>query len=271
MSELPADPTKTRWYAATDLLIKAATAAGLIIIGLIGWRLQRDTTLSRDRLEQQDRAERRFLPMLQSLSELQLAAASVATTLRASDGAHDLDSKLRRQGLRITYLADSLVLAEGDRVVHLSPAAEFARLGAHSRSLALPLRCSAVMLGELTQVAPQIRTAKLNSTLAFAKDLHVLTLISGKPVTHKEANHAAGARIYYLLPVDSRSETCWTAWLGPTGMDSSDLYADSIAGLAREVEQGAAGVIHDVLDRHRDIADKYVEVRANILRSGLSD
>src|ERR1043165_1422632 len=109
------DPTKTRWYVAADLLVKILSSIGIIILGLFGWQFQK-----------KDRAERQFLPTLQSLSELQLASASVATTLRASSSPAESDAKLNRLGLRITYLADSLVIPDGDNLaIQISPANAF--------------------------------------------------------------------------------------------------------------------------------------------------
>ena len=61
------------------------------------------------------------------------------------------------------------------------------------------------------------------------------------------------------------------SWLGPSGMASKDIYPYAILGLARDMEQSTAQLIGDVLRHHPDIADKYVEVRANVLRSGLAE
>ena len=196
--------------------------------------------------------------MLQSLSELQLAAASVATSVRTVAISPDSDSKLRRQGLMIVYLADSLAIAEGYEGTKLkvSLAKEFVDRKKRSRSLALPLRCSALMLGELTEAAPQLRIPG-KTTLTLDVDQHVLKLRYNNVIQ------------YYF--VDDRSEPCWAAWLGRQSMDPSDLYAHAVAGLANELEQGMAGVIGDVLRDHSDIADKYVEVRTNVLKSGLAN
>src|ERR1051326_8105044 len=246
MGELANDPTKTRWYVTVDLLIKAISAAGIIIIGVIGILFAK-----------KDRAERGLLPMLESLSELQLAAASVATTLRTSGGPLEVDSKLRRQGLRISYLADSLVMAEGERNINVSPSEDFAKLGKRSRSLVLSLRCSAIMLGELSEVASQIEKA---NSVAVDKNLHVLKLSQSVP--EAKAGQPRILASNQSLPIDSRSEPCWTLWLGPREVNSKVLRADSIAGLAGEVEKGTADIIYDVLNRHPDVADKYVELQS---------
>ena len=81
MGDNAVELTKTRWYVITDLLIRVISSAALIILGVAGWHLQQGTAQAQKDLEDHDREERQFLPMLQSLSELQLVAQSVVDTM----------------------------------------------------------------------------------------------------------------------------------------------------------------------------------------------
>jgi hypothetical protein len=193
------DITKERWYAITELLVKAVSGSALVILRIVGWRLQRDTETARQAVELHDREERRFLPMLQTLSELQLAAQSVVNATHGLDRSIDIDARLRRDGLALSYLADSLVLADDDRRINVTPARQFASLEARSQTTLLPIRGLIVMLGQLTQIAPQLRAAHGDCVLVLVADLHVIALRCGTVASHPSS-------IHYLSHVDSRSE-----------------------------------------------------------------
>src|SRR6185436_2102435 len=66
------DYTKTRAYAWLDLITKIISAAALASLGLAGWLLQSRSEQMHENLDSRERAERTYLPMLRSLSELEL-------------------------------------------------------------------------------------------------------------------------------------------------------------------------------------------------------
>src|SRR5687768_8927879 len=84
-SEVKSDYTKTRVYAWVDLLARVLSAIALAVLGTVGWLLQSRAEESRQMLETRDRAERKYLPMLRSLSELELVLAESRSILPSRD------------------------------------------------------------------------------------------------------------------------------------------------------------------------------------------
>ena len=108
------DYTKTRVDAWVDLLAKVLSAIALAVSGTVGWLLQSRAEESRQMLETRDRAERKYPPMLRSLSESELVLASRARSafpnLRSPAEADPLEAS----GEQLSFIAQSLFLPDGD-------------------------------------------------------------------------------------------------------------------------------------------------------------
>ena len=262
MDEKAADKQQpgARAIALTDLVIKAISAVGLIIVGVVGWRVQNSWATSKDQLERHDREERRFLPMLQTLSELQLWTARISVTQRSGNPESVAPDTARRYGTQLVFLADSLVMPDGELLAQVTPAERFATLGERSRSLTLSLRCATIMLGELAQLSPDIREHP-KSQLLYVSRMHGVLLVDGGETLKPRA----------FMKVDTRSESCWNKWLPTMDIPVGEMFPQALDVLAAEVDGSSAAAIHGVLAKHPDLADRYVEIRRSALSRGVTE
>src|SRR5437016_2616068 len=123
----PPDVSKTSLYVWLDLAAKVLSAVALVALGLAGWLLQSSTQTQRDATDRIERQERRYLPMLRSLTELQLSLETTAAVARISqepfyNAPSDYkDFHLRELGLRVRYSSLSVFAPDGPLIVAVRP------------------------------------------------------------------------------------------------------------------------------------------------------
>jgi hypothetical protein len=104
------DFTKTKLYVSVDLASKVISAIALVVLGVVGWMLQLHTEKSREAAENFERQERRYLPMLRSLSALELKLEDASKAWPSFGASYSIGTELR-------FTADSVFEPEGDPLV----------------------------------------------------------------------------------------------------------------------------------------------------------
>lgn len=260
-----ADPTKTLWYVAIDLSVRCLSAVGLLFLGYAGWQLQRDGAVARDLVAEREQQGRSYLPQLRTLSELQFASNTAISVFTDPEGS--TVASITRHGSRLTYLANSLVLPDGDPIVSITPADRYEGLTGRSHSLKLPLTCTALMLGEALSFEPRLRW-KANARFSDTEEVTSWDVLFFHNGIRKllVARSVSAENVTAILHVDSRSAPCWRQWLPQQGLPLPS-YRTAVRGLAGELVEGTARVTNTTLAKHSTLAERYVEIRADILHS----
>ena len=134
----PADYTKTRRYAFTDLIIKAISALAIVGIGLITFALQRHVEDLKERDQLRDREERKFLPVLRSSAETAAFLVEVAAQYgwpKGTDAEAIGESQL---GARLSYAASSLQFPSREPEFRIIPASDIVNDAPRPRHISLP-------------------------------------------------------------------------------------------------------------------------------------
>ncbi len=169
--ETKSDYTKTRVYAWVDLLAKVLSAIALAVLGTVGWLLQSRAEESRQMLETRDRAERKYLPMLRSLSELELVLAQSRSILPFRDLRSPAEAdRLEAFGEQLSFIAQSLFLPDGDLDVAVHPP----NYDNHVEFRKIPLQAGTLMFAELLRHDDGWRSMKQEFDVQLVPDRRVL-------------------------------------------------------------------------------------------------
>jgi hypothetical protein len=245
-SEAKCDYTKTRPYAWIDLLTKVLSALALAVLGLAGWLLQSRAEDSRQLLETRDRAERKYLPALRSLSELELILAESVSALPTSWGSESSPSpRLEVFGRQLSYVAYSVFLPDGDLAVAVHPPNYDNELEWRS----VPVRAGTLMFAELLRAQNILAPMPLASNVQLVPDRRVLRFPDGSE---------------YL--VTAASMAALQAWLGRDRIAVRDLLGPRNIFIAEDLRRGVAERIHGIVMSHQDLGDRYVVIRSEVFR-----
>jgi len=260
MSRADQDHTKTRLYAYVDLLTKSISSIALVLLGIAGWLLQARSESSREGADRLERQERRYLPMLRSLSELELVLEHTLEVLRPLPSVPQLGTlpieapeaykAVYNSGLELRYAAYSVFVPDGDPVVSLrSP--EDILVGRH-RIGPMPLRATALMYAEILRLPRGPR-------LPGPPEL-VLQLDS--PTSEPQI---VFAHVYsYVPPVPPESYPAWKAWLGN---EHSKVFKElPLTALISDLHFAVTKTIQETLSAHVDLGDRYLGIRSEVQR-----
>lgn len=246
MPEPKCDYTKTRRYAWVDLVTKVLSAVALAVLGLAGWMLQSRAEQSRQALEMRDRSERKYLPALRSLSELELLLSECTLGLAASWGNEVApNAQLDVYSQQLNYVAHSVLLPDADRAVAVHPPNYDNEL----EWRAVPLRAGALMFAEILRAQKAIAGMPLQYEVQLDPKRRVLRFPDGSE---------------YLVTADALP--AWQAWFGQDHIRVRDLVGPRNIYVAEDLRRGAAGQIQDILKNHEDLGGQYVTIRSEVLR-----
>jgi hypothetical protein len=259
------DFAKARWYVTTDLILKTCSAVGIVILGSIGWTFQRNVERHREEVEAHDRVERRFLPMLEGLSELQLTCLSIVDRERRSQDRKfekrrdpALTTDLVSLGIRLRYIADSMVFVGPEPRARLTLAHAFddeSFRGQHVRLVSVPLRPATLMFAELLENIGERDSSIEEMTIEFSPEEQTMVINAGTDIV-----------IRIMPTLDRRSNEAWKAWLSaaPVPLRRIDLTL-----LAKELSVACSEQLEKTLRDHGDLADRYIGIRGEVLRHTL--
>jgi hypothetical protein len=268
--ELGEDYTKHWWYVCADLCLKVLSTIAIVVLGAAGWRLQRDASATRDKSENLEREQRKYLPALQTLRDLQIASAMSTIHLDERPTDRSLAAHLLRDdAVRISFAGESLFLPDVDILAHLTPAERFLTMGNASRGTETELRSAAIMLSELLRTCADAQGMR-GRDLTFAPNGRgIFLIVPGKnsgpfdPVEFLKGNRRRALSVSAYIKTDNRTTSLWTQWLPASGLPADAVCSDSARGLTEDVGWNAAMQISRILALHPDIAEKYASLRSS--------
>ncbi|MEA2236996.1 MAG: hypothetical protein QOC81_1720 [Thermoanaerobaculia bacterium] len=263
------DITKKPAYVWTELSVRIASALAIVTLGIAGWRLQQADQKSR-RLESERRqiqddnqvAARRYLPMLRSLTELEVALDHCASGLRAPSAVVGFSrpevggEPLRRAAEMLRHFAQSVFVPDGDPEVAVRSSA-----GSALPRVKLPLRSAALMLSDIMRIKAYLSAPRCQQCSAS---------LDNESLTLKGAQDPIAVK-FYLTP---DALPAWRAWVaastGHRPLSGKTIPVESIlpvttAQMIHDLEFGVADVVHATVVKHVEIADQYVTVRNQVV------
>lgn len=258
--QTPCDYTKTKAYAWTDILVKIVSSAALVVLGYVGWQLQSDTENARAATENLDRQHRRYLPMLRSLTELEVELDELEFWLRTAPDGRQFSSDLYHRGTALQYASYALFVpnlasdaGESDPLIDVHYDVTRNDLGANPYIRA-PLRASALMLSDLCRLQYSVRTiADAELQLDVSRAAFIVRGQGQESFRVRLARHSTPA---------------WQAWVGTKPFRSAKLLPKTVAVvLAQDVRFGIAQVSHATIASYPTLGDRYVQIRDDVLSS----
>jgi len=263
------DVSKRSRYVHLDLTIRAVSAIGLVVIGIAGWMFQVNSAESRHRQEDQERSARKYLPMLQALTNIELAADTVAR--KFEDGSPDrFSTDLRESAAMLQEAAIAGLVLKRNSTTH---------------SLALP---------DVTGAEPIVHTIDVTADDAayVLADFVTVLALADRAYTEKSRRfislenwqmnlltspvHGSIGTAYdpgdplrmVWVRVNPSSVKVWRTWVSGKQVDFYYAFR-AMARLARAVQQHAALDIQRVLSDHPEFGAEYVAIRADAVKMQL--
>jgi hypothetical protein len=244
------DYTKTKSYAYADLTAKVVSALALVALGVAGWSLQRHTEQARESSERFELQERRYLPMLRSLSVLELESENVLEQLR-SDASSPKASY--EAGNQLRLVGESIFVPDGDPIVMLRSPENIMKRGPREQRIPMPLRSTCIMYAELMRM--KLFYGKLPKTYSLHLEPQSKTIAIEDE--NRERTSLPGGGHFYVAP---DSFPAWQAWLGDRKIELSTATRLNMYILIEDLRFVTSGVIHDVLTAHVDLGDRFVQI-----------
>jgi hypothetical protein len=248
------DYTKTRHYVYIELFAKVGSALALALLGIAGWQLQARTEESREAADRLERQERSFLPMLRSLSELELTLEDMAGALR--DGSRTEEFLVREPefGSQLRYIAYSVFTPEGDPVVSLKSPDTLQTHDGMDKRISMPLRAAALMYAEILS-SGRFRGMPGEAMARLDPDGKTLRFVMPE-------GDNVGA--FFISP---DSFPAWKAWLDRGETQLYVMRKLHLLVLIEDLHFAVTETIHKTLRAHPDLGDKYVTIRSEVLRN----
>jgi len=245
------DYTKTRLYAWIDLLSKALSSIALVILGIVGWHLQSRIAENQRTTQDLDRQQRRYLPMLRSLMELEVALDDAEYWFRISGPNTPRSAEeLHFRGTALRYAAYAVFVPDGDPKIHIHRPALERDL---SQPMSLPLRESAIMLSDLMRIQSRLRRFS-SQTLKFDPDTASIV-----------ADLRSGATVRLILSPEAMNT--WRAWGGNSNATQTELTSPiTMILLLQDVRFSVGQVAQNVVRRYPQLGSDYVAIRSEVLR-----
>ena len=269
--ESPNDYTKTRWYALTDLFVKTISAVAVVALGIAGWRLQsqdqrartadqrvRDNVERSKQLnERRDRSERQYLPMLRSLTEVDLALVETSTEFAWPTYTDRQRGRRERLGEHLSYLGGSLYFTDGEPTLKIATALDNARSIHQPERIEIPARAAVLMLAERIRLSPFFDTWDTRTGHVRLDDEGELAFDDDDD-DHEDA-----------VSVDSRTVSAFQKWLPREGMSVRELvHQVDVPTLASEMHEQLSLIIEKTVRKDPQVlASEYVKIREDVLKS----
>lgn len=275
MGELKAerDHTKTKLYVSIELATKIISSVALVALGVAGWMLQSQSEKTRSLAQQFELQERKYLPMLRSLTMLELELERVAAWEPASPNTKSIAAasvqnkqrsrRAREANLRMKFLGASLYLPDGDQDISITsyknedlesmPWPE--DLAIDDAPVKLSLRAAAFMYADLFRLQSFVIESK--GSYKFPMVLY--------PDGRYLVETSEGYPNYFDLSPEAAP--AWKVWLSDAKLDDSYLRNDAdMIRLAARLRYAVGEATRTVLSQHPDLGDRYVQIRDELER-----
>lgn len=246
-----------RLFTRMDLAIRAISAIGILLLGVAGWLFQVRTEQTRRERDERDRTSRRYLPLLRSLTELELTAYTGAEAF--ADAGRVTPQTRAATARQLDASAQAIVLGGDDPIapIELPDVRQGSTL---SRRYKFRVRATAVMVADLLKALDGARQFYREEDRS-SSDTIQLWFDHGEP---RVQVHAAALRgntpIGFLA--HRESVEIWRAWVGDEPLPIS--HFEAFVGLVlRALHQQSRTAIDQLLAEHPELGEAYVTIRRN--------
>jgi hypothetical protein len=269
--KLPTDFSKTRKIVLADLTIKAVSAIAVVVIGGVGFLIQRHLQNTqaaasthekqqREEANARDQEEQAYLPFFRSISEVDLALEEISSQFGWPKYTQEEADRKSRLGTRLAYIADSLYFPASESAGGPEISIRTAAANAQNKSgddkgdtIRLSVEDAVRLLSEVLRISPMLH--QMNRQNLVAK------VDKGSLVYTKK-----GGEFVDSIPLEERTVAAFKTWLGQP-IDAGEFYTDvDPTGLADEIGKQLAEIAKKEIKEHPKLADKYIVIRSDVLR-----
>ena len=241
------DLTKTRAYVTIDLVLRTLTALGVVVLGAAGFLFQRSTASSRAAEERADRAAQANLAQIRSLVDFELQLRAISE--HSSDVAV---TKLHEDARNLLYAARSLFFP--NREVELDLTVPQGVRPPGKAVVRSTLRAAGLMIAEVMEAeATAVDLGYQDVEITFGK---------GDGRDFLAVMNESGFQNVYISELTSES---WRTWL-TTNARPDDLRIYNYRDAAFRLAVFTAGIEQEVLKANPQLADRYVQIRDEVIR-----
>jgi hypothetical protein len=252
------DYSKRRAYVRFDLVIRAISAIGLLVLAVAGWVFQISTQRVRETADKRERESRLYLPIVRSLTELEFALDEVARVLLEDDSYEAQTRLFPELSSRLEFAAASTSVMGRDPVIHVDmPTVRRGTLG--TRHTALTMRTGSFMIADALRVITVSRS--LRSTKAQRYEAGMAKLGDRWAV----AIYVDDSAIRYIA-VRSEVVTSWNSWLGNTPVEI-DAILKSLRSAVLVLQEQVQLMTQNVMRKNPQFGREYVDIRAEVAKS----
>jgi hypothetical protein len=277
LNKTEVDLSKRAAIIVLDLAAKLFSAIALVALGFAGWQLQSQSQQRMMDLQQVDRAAQRILPLLQTLSQIQLSVSRAALEIEKSASQSDIIGISARIGALLQFNVDALFVPQDIQTSKKKtmqfdylPLSDFAE-GASNAPVELGLAEHTAAVADLLQMQPWLKK-EICAPRAFENG----TVSLRKPSSPNQTRFNAtlyfqrnkdvplpGDAFLYLTP---KAVAAWRKLLPEAGMAVQEFCRLNLRDLLFEVAK-ASGVIYSrQLVDNPDIAEKAAALRMDVMR-----
>jgi len=257
------DITKSKPYALTDLLAKVVSGFAIVVIGVASCRLQKSQDDKRAeeaqrllKLDTDERAERKYLPALRSITETDLILAEAAADYSWRKHTEKEATEESRLGTHLAYCGSSLFFPDGEPTFGLVTAIDNQNGATNPITVSIPARAAVLMLANLMRLSPLFQ--RLDS-----KNLRVVYRSGELEFIDRDG------RIMESSSVDRRTVAAWNAWLPANGMGLHELSHEvDIDTIADDLHAELGKVAENIVNKNPEVlSSEYVKIRDEVLKS----
>jgi hypothetical protein len=274
------DYTKTRSFAAWEILFKAVTALGVVALGIAGMRiqmLQQKTADDRALLESQSKSEteksKRHILTLHGLTQIEILLREAEFQFGRRSYTTNEGEVMKAYGRAITATADSLHYPDAPPI-SITPQKSYGyfQTTRASDSVDVPLVSGVTLAGEVLQLCG-IKTVEIaedkeglyktiNDAIRLGESRtnleQYLAIFDPKRCT---IDYTLGQSTFGHVPVDERSCVAWQVWYPTNGTWVHFMNAAPVALLCENVRLQIEGRISKILQNNPTLIKDYLEER----------
>lgn len=257
------DITKSKPYAITDLLVKVVSGFAIVVIGIASCRLQKSQdekrqaeTEERQKLDTSERAEKKYLPALRSITEADLVLVEAAADYSWRTHTEQEVMEESRLGTHLAYCGASLFFPDGEPTFGVMSAIDNQKGVANPTFIRIPAHAAVLMLANLMHLSPQFRRLDTGGITIVYHD--------GELEFDDQNGHAVGSS-----SVDRRATDAWKVWLPAKGMPLHELFYEvDIDTIANDLHSDLSRTAEEIVKKNPEVLSaEYVKIRDEVLRS----
>ena len=255
------DYSKTKRVVVWDLLFKALSAIGLLVIGAVTLWFQISLEMTRKSDADTAKREQQYLPFFRNVTEINVALAETSSQFGYLKYTEDEAMQESRLGVRINYLVDDLNFPDepdyGNRTQLLAPKINHAEEGDDRATpdVELSLNQTLRLLTSLLRLAPELNEMdrNANATVTATKKSLLFSSSQGKRLDE--------------VPLSQQLGEVYSKWL-PPNTKVHDLYTEfDDTNLCDSVVPILTAYANKLVTARPELAEKYVTIRNDVLHT----